>query len=109
MDMMEKNTLLYRLWRVSLRSRCRYNIAAAALDARGVVLAIATNTPHLRKTHGDMHAEMRALRAGGPSTARLLLLRTGKGGALRPVHPCAECARVLQKLNIKVEAVWVQD
>ena len=90
--------------KVALRSPCRYRVAALVFDSDGNVLACAHNLPRLHKKGGGIHAELAALRKCNPKDAHTIqLVRIGRGGELRPIHPCASCLRVLKKFRIRVQ------
>lgn len=99
------STVLEKLIKKTKSSVCRYQVGAVVVDRKGKPLAYATNQPRLLKPGGGVHAELAALRKA-PKGARVLLVRVGKGGALRPIHPCAHCQRILTKLGIPAEGVW---
>lgn len=89
-----------------MKSSCRYNVAAAAISHNGEVVAIACNRQRFMTKGGGLHAEINVLKkCKVEGIARIVLLRTGKGGELRPIHPCKSCIKLLHKLGIKVEIV----
>jgi len=90
------------IFKIAKRSPCRYKVAAVILDSNGNVLACAHNLPRMMKRGGGIHAELAALRRCNPKEAKTLqLVRVGRGGQLRPIHPCRHCQRILDKFGIK--------
>lgn len=87
------------------RSYCNFKISAIALDHNGKVLAYAINQPRFDWKGGGYHAEMLALRKGGPRTKTIILCRVGGNGKILPIQPCPACRKVLNRLKIKVCSV----
>ena len=87
------------------QSSSRYKISAIALDKNGNVIATATNRPRFSRKGGGIHAEILALRKGGPKTHSIVLCRIGQSGALLDINPCEHCKRILDKFKIKVYSV----
>lgn len=81
---------------------CHSKVVAVAFDKRGNFLGLAHNSPRFSRIGGGVHSEIYALRKFGPNVSSILLLRFGNAGALRPIHPCKHCAKVLSKLDIKI-------
>lgn len=84
------------------QSSSKYRISAIALDKGGNVIATATNRPRFGRKGGGIHAEILALRKGGPKTHSIVLCRIGHGGELLDISPCQHCKRILDKFKIKV-------
>ena len=89
-------------FRRSKKTICKFKVCAICYDRRGNLLGISYNIPRFNRHGGGIHAEMKALQKWGTSIHRITLLRFGKSGDLLPIDPCINCAKVLNKLKIKV-------
>ena len=89
------------------QSLCRYCVSAIGFDAKGKFLAQARNYPRFHRLGGGVHAEMALLRKSGPKLKSIILCRTNKLGTLKPISPCKNCQRILDKKGIKVHSVTV--
>jgi hypothetical protein len=87
------------------QSFSKYKISAIALDKNGSVLATAVNRPRFSRKGGGDHAEMIALRKGGPRISSIMICRVGKSGNLLGIDPCKNCQKILDKLGIRVYSV----
>ena len=87
------------------RSYSKYKISAIALDKGGNVLATAVNRPRFSRKGGGVHAEMIALRKGGPKTTSIMICRVGNAGDLLDIQPCKNCQKIIDKLGIKVYSI----
>ena len=87
------------------QSYSKYKISAIALDKGGNVLATAVNRPRFSRKGGGVHAEMIAIRKGGPKTHSIMICRVGNSGNLLDISPCENCQKILDKLGIKVYSV----
>lgn len=98
--------LTRRLWTVAQRSPCRYKVAAAAISFTNEVIAVVTNQRRFMHTGGGIHAEINLLRkCKVEGVKKVVLMRVGASGSLRPIAPCKDCKKLLSKLGIKWEAV----
>lgn len=95
------NEILIRAKKKALSSYCRYRISAVGFNYRGDAICVYSNSPRFAKFHGGLHAEMAVVK-NYPSVKTILLCRVGAKGNLLPIHPCRSCAKVLEKLNIRV-------
>ena len=90
------------------RRRCstipyRYRVIAVCFDSRGDYLGMASNYYGIKDSKSqNCHAELRALRRWGDKIHKMLLLRFGQGGAIRAIHCCPSCDKVMKKKNIKI-------
>lgn len=84
-----------------------YHICAAAYTRKGNLLGIASNNinrmlPYSRKG-GGVHAERELMKKFGTSISYIIISRTGRSGDnTLPIHPCATCAKLANRLNIKI-------
>lgn len=98
--------VISRLLRAAMKSSCRFKVAAAGLDSRGNLLAIAVNRPRLESR--GYHAEEVLLFGKGVSRHRrqrlhtLVLVRLGARGDKLPIDPCRHCEKLLKDRGIKV-------
>jgi len=87
------------------QSSSKYKISAIAFDKNGKILATAVNRPRFSRKGGGVHAELIALRKGGPKTHSIMICRVGNSGNLLGIEPCKNCQRILDKLGIRVYSV----
>lgn len=92
-------------------SPCTYKISAIAFDAKGDILGHVTNS----------HSQFNVLDGGGggrAGTARhaerillaryknlvktIVICRTGRSGAIRPIDPCPTCRKVAAKYGARI-------
>lgn len=99
------DSLILKARKKAQQSSSKYRISAIALDKNGKILATAVNQPRFSRKGGGIHAELLALRKGGPKTHSIMLCRIGNGGDLLDVNPCENCQRILDKLGIKVYSI----
>ncbi len=94
-----------RLYKKALESICRYRIAAIGIDYRGTVISIANNQPRNLYKGGGIHAEQRVMHKSPRSLKKIIILRVGEGGEIRPIDPCSKCAEKAAELGVKIESV----
>lgn len=87
------------------QSACQFRVSAIAIDKSGKILATAVNHPRFEKLGGGVHAEIKALRKGGPRTKSIVICRVGASGKLRNIDPCISCKKLLDKLGIKIYTI----
>lgn len=96
------------LFQEARKSTCRFRVSAVVLDERGNVLARGYNKPRLKRKGGGIHAEVDTLRKCDRNKIHtIVILRIGKGGDIRNIHPCLNCSKLLTKLNVKVKNYYV--
>lgn len=82
-----------------------YNIAAMAFTKHGNFIGIAYNShrDHLSNRKGaGKHAEQTLIHKYGKAIHTIYILRIGGKGDALPIHPCATCASIAKKCNIKI-------
>jgi cytidine deaminase len=94
------NDLIKRAIKKASKSPIKYRVAAIGFNKKGEVLGIVQNTTgiHLER---QFHAEER-LMTRYTDLRKILILRIGIGGKLRPIHPCNVCAKMAEKRGIKI-------
>lgn len=95
-------TLESKLFTKASKTPCKFKVAVVCYDKRSKLLGTTYNLPRFCRLGGSIHAEMRALQKWGTSIKSMTLLRFGKSGELRPIHPCVNCNKVLAKLKIRI-------
>lgn len=83
----------------------QYRVAAICFGKRNKFLGISINSSRFFYDGGGIHAEMAGLQKWGTDIQKMFIVRFGRGGAIRPINPCKNCNRVLNKLRIKVISI----
>jgi hypothetical protein len=96
-------TLIPRMIRAGLRVKLRYKVIAAGIDHRDRIISIATNSPYLPLR--GRHAEERVMFNSPRSLRRILIMRVGARGQMLKIDPCALCAELARKRNVKIEVI----
>ena len=94
-----------RLYKKALGSPCKYRIAAIGLDFRGNVISIATNIPGTTRNGSDIHAEQRIMKNSPRSLKRIIIIRIGGRGEVRPIDPCNICIAKASELGVTIESI----
>jgi len=112
--MVIRNRLLAKtLIQTAVHSPCNYRIGAIAFDKKGDVLGNACNTFRMgskfigeqnRKGTG-FHAEARLIKRYKTNIKTILIMRIGNSGNILPINPCPACAKLAEKLGIKIVTV----
>jgi hypothetical protein len=98
--------ILNRAKKKALQSICKFQIAALGFNKRGECVIIKTNRPRFGGRGGGLHAEILVMNeAKKYGIVRILICRVGKGGEVRPIEPCDNCAKIAAKLGIKINSV----
>ncbi len=96
------HTILENLKKKTLKSHCSYYVGCVGFDKNFNFVGSSINQPRLHKEGGGVHAELNLLKKFGPRIKHILLCRLGKSGKFRPIHPCKNCRKVLDKMGIRV-------
>ena len=100
-------TLPKRLLKKATLSLCRYKVSAVGITSRGNILGYSFNKPRLQKKYGDLHAEMDLIHRYGEKISTIIICRVNdKGTHLLPIEPCEKCAKVAEKLGIKIISLF---
>lgn len=91
--------------KAGLKVDLRYRVIGAGLDSRGNIISIKTNQPRL-KSQG-FHAEERLLFNSPRSLVKIIILRIGARGELRPIDACERCLRLATKRGVKIESIAI--
>ena len=85
-------------------------ISALGFNKKGECVAVSNNMPRFCRKGGGIHAERLIMQeARHKGIVRILICRIGKGGELRPIHPCEDCQKIADKLGIVIDTVPVED
>lgn len=83
-----------------------YHIAAAAYSKLGNLLGISCNNVNtkLKKSKKGMgiHAERELISKYGKKIKYIVLSRMNNSGNNLPIHPCENCAKMIERYGIKV-------
>lgn len=101
--------ILQILKKKAIQSSCYFYVAVMGFDKNFNYVGSATNKPRFHRENGGIHAEINLLKKYGPRIKHILLCRVGKSGKFRPIHPCENCRKVLEKNNVKVITVESED
>lgn len=90
----------------AIQSRSNYYIAAAAYTRVGNLLSIACNNVNTKqkstKKGMGIHAERKLIARHGRKIKYIVLSRTNNSGGDLPIHPCENCAKMIDKYGIKI-------
>lgn len=95
------STIMNRVIKTSKRVTLQYRVVAVGYNRRGKIIGITTNRPRLQ-TRGH-HAEELLMFSMPKSLSKIKIARVNARGQLNPIHPCAHCARLADKLGITIE------
>lgn len=98
-----RSDLIPRMIRLGIKVNLRYRVVAAGVDKHGNIISIKTNQPRL-KSQG-FHAEERLMFSSPKSLVKIMILRIGAKGELRPIDPCSRCSRLAQKRGVTIESL----
>ncbi len=107
-------SLTKTLIQAAIHSPCNYRIGAIAFDKKGDVLGNACNAFRMgskfigeqnRKGTG-FHAEARLMKRYRSNIKTILIMRIGNSGNILPIDPCPACAKMAEKLGIKIVTVF---
>lgn len=92
--------LINRAIKKASKSVIKYRVAAIGLNKKGEVLGIVHSIKgvHLKRS---FHAEER-LMTRYPKVKKILIIRIGIGGKLRPIHPCSVCSKMAKKRGVVI-------
>ena len=94
-----------RLLNKAKKSRCRFKVAACALNHKGEILGFGFNSFRLPNHGGGIHAEMNLIRRYKKNISKIIICRVGLSGNSLPIDPCPVCKRIAEKLGIKIESI----
>lgn len=95
------STLIDRMVKAGMKVNLRYKVIAAGISKDGTIISIKTNQPRL-KSQG-FHAEERLMFSSPKSLVKIMILRIGAKGELRPIHACDRCTRLANKRGVIIE------
>lgn len=98
-----RSTLITRMIKLGVKVNLRYRVVAAGVDSKGNIISIKTNQPRL-KSQG-FHAEERLMFSSPRSLVKIMILRIGANGELRPIDPCERCLRLATKRGVTIESI----
>lgn len=97
------------------KSHCTYKVSAVAFGKKGEVLGCVSNKHSawnvLEDTAGEgragtaKHAERLLMQRYSKHVKTIIVCRTGKGGAIRPIDPCPACKKAAAKLGVEIITV----
>lgn len=97
------SNLIPRMIRLGMKVNLRYRVVAAGIDSKGNIISIKTNQPRL-KSQG-FHAEERLMFSSPRSLVKIIILRIGVKGELRPIDACSRCLRLATKRGVTIESI----
>lgn len=90
------------------QSQCKFAISAHGFNKKGELVLSKTNRQRFTRKGGGLHAELLVLsQARRYGIKTIVICRVGKGGDLRPIHPCSVCQAVADKLKVKIKTIEV--
>lgn len=102
-------SLLRSLSKKAWQSPSTYRISGVAISKHGNILGWASNGYRKEyvepgKYSGE-HCEMRLIKRYGSRISTIIIMRIGSGGNILPIDPCEKCAKVAEKMGIKITSV----
>ena len=94
-----------RLTKEALKSSCNYKVSAIAYSRKGNILGISHCQHRFNRHGGGIHAELVLMRKFGKSIATIVIMRVNKNGSVLPIDPCEVCAKIAQKMNIRIKSI----
>jgi len=97
--------LLQILQKKALQSPSTFLVSAAAYSKHGNLLGTCSNgfKGFVPKRRGaGMHAEQKLIRKFGKKIDTIYIIRCGHDGERLPIHACENCAKMAEKLGIKI-------
>lgn len=98
--------LLSRLTLKAATSDCKYRIAAAGIDHRGNIIAMATNRRRGFAAGAGIHAEQAVMYGSPRCLSRIVVVRVNRNGKLLPIHACEKCQRMARRFGVTIEGRW---
>lgn len=96
--------LTKRALKKAAKSKCKYKVAALALDKRGKFIGSAFNVQRFNREGGTIHAEMNLMRKYGPKIKTIIICRVSgrNGNIVKKIHPCDTCLKKANEYGIKI-------
>lgn len=92
------------LIRKAKKSICHIKVAALGINKRGEVVGCCYNSPKFSVKGGGIHAEAKLIRKYGPQIRTIIICRVSNSN-LRPIHPCAACAKLAKEFGIEIQTL----
>ena len=87
----------------ALKSICKHKVAAIGFNKQGKIINCKFNRPRFGRKGGGVHAELEVIK--DLRVRAVVICRINKTGKVLPLHPCAACKKVLNKLGISVRSI----
>ncbi len=94
-----------RMIKEALKSSCNYKVSAIAYSRKGNILGISHCRHRFNRHGGGIHAEQALMRKYGKSIATIVIMRVNKNGNVLPIDPCEVCAKIADKMNIRIRSI----
>jgi len=92
-----------RIARKASKSICKHKVAALGFDKQGKIVNCKFNRPRFGRRGGGVHAELEAIK--DLRVRKVVICRVSGTGKFLPLHPCAVCQKILNKLGIEVKSL----
>lgn len=90
---------------IKLNKDLSHRVLAIGFNNKGDMIGIKSNGFGFSNSKGSgKHAERELIKRYGRKITKIVILRIGRGGAILPIDPCETCAKVANKLGIKIES-----
>ena len=96
-------TNIARMIKKASKSICKHKVAALGFDRHGRIINCKFNRPRFGRKGGGVHAELEAIK--DLRVRKVIICRINGTGKILPLHPCATCKKVLEKLGIEIQSV----
>jgi cytidine deaminase len=98
-------SIIERAMKKAFDSPCHYKISATGFDKKGQVLGVVFNKPRFSKYKGGLHAEASIIKRYGQNVKTIMICRVNNTGELLPIEPCEACAKLADKLGIRIVSI----
>lgn len=89
----------------ALQSTCVYKISAIGLNRKGDILGSAMNKRNVCRRGMGKHAEIELIKQYGRKIKTIIICRCNNRGEILPIHPCNTCAKIADRMGIKILTV----
>ncbi len=98
-------TIKEKLLKEAMKSTCTYKVSAIAFTKKGNILGTSYCSHRFNRRGGGIHAEQALMRKYGSRIDTIVIMRVNKNGNILPIDPCEVCAKIADKMNIRIKSI----